>query len=501
MNTANNDKQQLLRSIPKVDEFLGWLMSDEDSVQSPNGGFVQSPHGGDTRLTPELAQASLSLLKRAVRETLADSRQAILDGTLTDPAGLSQEALLAEVSRRLSELMQPNFRTVINATGVVIHTNMGRSLLPDSALAGIMRVGRHYSNLEFDLKTGKRGSRYTLVEELLCELTGAEAALVVNNNAAAVLLVLGTLAAGREVIVSRGQLVEIGGSFRIPEVMARSGARLVEVGATNRTHLRDYEGAITPDTALLLKVHTSNYRMIGFTSEVPLTEMVALGARHGLPVMEDLGSGSLIDLTRFGLAKEPTVGEVVASGADVVTFSGDKLLGGPQAGLIVGRRTIIDQVKRNPLNRALRIDKFTLAGLEGILRLYGDEQQAMATIPTLIMLGATAKEIGRRAARLKRLLGKALAGKCQANVVDTESRVGGGALPEQGLPSRALALRPLTISVNALEEGLRRLPLPIIGRIEHEALLLDLRTVSDQEVRLLAQGLIEFFVTTQVDSL
>jgi L-seryl-tRNA(Ser) seleniumtransferase len=221
--------------------------------------------------------------------------------------------------------------------------------------------------------------------------------------------------------------------------------------------------------------------------------MVALGARHGLPVMEDLGSGSLIDLTRFGLSREPTVGEVVASGVDVVTFSGDKLLGGPQAGLIVGRKAIVDQVKKNPLNRALRIDKFTLAGLEGILRLYGDEQQAIRTIPTLVMLGATAKEIGRRAVRLQRLLAEALAGKCQLSVVDTESRVGGGALPEQGLPSKALALRPLTLSVNALEEGLRRLPLPIIGRIEHDLLLLDLRTVSDQEVRPLARGLIDYF--------
>jgi L-seryl-tRNA(Ser) seleniumtransferase len=382
---------------------------------------------------------------------------------------------------------------VINATGVVIHTNMGRSPLPEAAMQGIMRVGLHYSNLEFDLKTGKRGSRYALVEDLLCELTGAEAALVVNNNAAAVLLVLGTLAAGREVIVSRGQLVEIGGSFRIPEVMAKSGARLVEVGATNRTHLRDYEGAITDGTALLLKVHTSNFRMIGFTSEVPLAEMVALGARHGIPVMEDLGSGSLVDTSRFGLTKEPTVGEVVASGADVVTFSGDKLLGGPQAGLIVGRRAIIDLVKKNPLNRALRIDKFTLAGLEAVLRLYRDEREAMATIPTLIMLSATRKEIGRRAERLRRLLRGPLAGHCRLALLDTESRVGGGALPEQGLPSKALALWPAAISVNALEEGLRRLDMPIIGRIENEALLLDLRTVADQEVRPLALGLIEFF--------
>jgi len=471
--------QSLLRAIPKVDEFVGWLAGEGDAC----------------RLGDDLGEATLPLLKRAVRETLDEARSAILDGALTDHGRLSCESLAGQVRGRLALLLRPRFRTVINATGVVIHTNMGRSLLPDCAMDAIMRVGRRYSNLEFDLATGKRGSRYALVEELLCELTGAEAGLVVNNNAAAVLLVLGTLAAGREVIVSRGQLVEIGGSFRIPEVMARSGARLVEVGATNRTHLRDYEQAISPETALLLKVHTSNYRMIGFTSEVPLVEMVALGARHGLPVMEDLGSGSLVDLTRCGLHKEPTVGEVVGSGADVVTFSGDKLLGGPQAGLIVGRKEIIERIKKNPLNRALRIDKFTLAGLEGVLRLYRDERRAMGTIPTLAMLAASRQEIAKKAARLRRLLGTGLDHACQVEIVDTESRVGGGALPEQGLPSKALALRPRALSVNALEEGFRRLDPPVIGRIEHEALLLDLRTVSEQELKPLARAVVEFFAS------
>lgn len=475
MNTKDT-MQHLLRAIPKVDEFLGWLIAGDD----------------ETRLHGDLGEATLPLIKRAVRETLDHARADILAGSLTEEGLLSCEALSLGVRQRLTTMLRPKFRTVINATGVVIHTNMGRSLLPDCAMDSIMRVGRHYSNLEFDLATGKRGSRYALVEELLCELTGAEAALVVNNNAAAVLLVLGTLAADHEVIVSRGQLVEIGGSFRIPDVMARSGARLVEVGATNRTHLRDYEQAISPDTALLLKVHTSNYRMIGFTSEVPLGEMVGLGARHGIPVMEDLGSGSLVDLARCGLVKEPTVGEVVASGVDVVTFSGDKLLGGPQAGLIVGRKAIIERIKKNPLNRALRIDKFTLAGLEGVLMLYRDERKAMRTIPTLAMLSASRQDIAKRGVRLRRLLGTGLDSVCQVELVDTESRVGGGALPEQGLPSKALALRPFAMSVNALEEGLRGLELPIIGRIEHDALLLDLRTVSDHEVKPLAQALLKF---------
>ncbi|MDA8159334.1 MAG: L-seryl-tRNA(Sec) selenium transferase [Desulfobacteraceae bacterium] len=480
--TANDHHQGLLRAIPKMDELLDWLT-----------GEAAPP------LADSLKRASRVLRKRAVRDTLAARRQAIVDGLLTDAAALAPAALLPEIGQRLEDLMRPNLRHVLNATGVVIHTNLGRSPLPAEALEAILRVGGTYSNLEFDLDTGGRGSRYSLVEGLLCELSGAEAGLVVNNNAAAVLLTLSTLAAGREVIVSRGQLVEIGGSFRIPEVMERSGARLVEVGATNRTHLRDYEAAIGEHTALLLKVHTSNYRIIGFTSEVALADLAALGARHGLPVMEDLGSGSLVDTSRFGLAKEPTVREAVASGASVVTFSGDKLLGGPQAGLIVGRREIIDQIKKNPLNRALRIDKFTLAALEATLRLYRDEELAIAALPTLRMLAQDQREIGQRAARLKRRLGKQLSGRCRIEVVDTESRVGGGALPEQGLPSRALALRPAGMSVGELESGLRRLTPPIVGRIEDEALLLDLRTVSDQELLPLAAGILRFFAPPRRD--
>jgi L-seryl-tRNA(Ser) seleniumtransferase len=324
------------------------------------------------------------------------------------------------------------------------------------------------------------------VEELLCDLNGAEAGLVVNNNAAAVLLVLDTLAKGKEVIVSRGQLVEIGGSFRIPEVMARSGAKLVEVGATNCTHLRDYENAISAETSLLLKVHTSNFKIIGFTSEVPLADLVALGARHGLPVMEDLGSGCLVDLSAFGLQKEPTVGEVVGSGVDVVTFSGDKLLGGPQAGIIVGKKAIIETIKKNPLNRALRIDKFTLAGLESILRFYYDEQTALRNVPTLAMLVASQEELKRRAEKLLRRLRKKVDKKCLAALVRTESRVGGGAMPEQGLASWAVSLRPLDRSVAELERNLRLAENPVIGRIEKDILVLDMRTVQDKEIALLS---------------
>ncbi|HSR36684.1 MAG TPA: L-seryl-tRNA(Sec) selenium transferase [Desulfurivibrionaceae bacterium] len=456
--------QKLLRAIPKVDDVLLWF---DGSV------------------------APAAQVKGAVREVLAARREAILAGRLAEAASLNREQLQPQIEARIAEKLRPNFRTVINATGVVIHTNLGRSLLPASAMETLLAVGTHYANLEFDLATGKRGSRYSLVEELLCELTGAEAALVVNNNAAAVMLVLETLAAGREVIVSRGQLVEIGGSFRIPEVMAKSGATLVEVGATNRTHLRDYERAITDQTALLLKVHTSNFRMIGFTKEVALADLVRLGGERGIPVMEDLGSGSFIDFSRYGLGKEPTVQETVAAGADVVTFSGDKMLGGPQAGLIVGKRAIIEQVKRNPMNRALRIDKFTLAALEAVLRLYFDEEAAVRTIPTLRMLTMPMADIERRAKKLSRRLGKTLAGRCALSLARISSRVGGGSLPEMELPSCGVALVPRQMRVNEVERRLRAASVPVIGRIENDCLLLDMRTVADDEIAPLAATLTE----------
>ncbi|ADH84926.1 L-seryl-tRNA(Sec) selenium transferase [Desulfurivibrio alkaliphilus] len=469
--SAAADSHSLLRAIPKVDEAVSWLASElEDPGAAESAWAVVPPR----------------LMKNVVREVLAEYRRRILAGDNPSLAELAREGLLPRLKERLAGRLQPNFRPVINATGVVVHTNLGRSLLPAAASANLAAVACRYSNLEYDLHTGRRGSRYSLVEDLLLELTGAEAALVVNNNAAAVLLVLQTLAHGREVIVSRGQLVEIGGSFRIPEVMARSGARLVEVGATNRTHRRDYEQAIGEETALLLKVHTSNYRISGFTSEVAAEELVDLARGYRLPVMEDLGSGSLLDFSRYGLTKEPTVQEVLAAGVDVVTFSGDKLLGGPQAGLILGRRELIEQIKKNPLNRALRIDKFTLAALESVLRLYFDEEQACREIPTLRMLTSPYQEQRRRAQRLRRRLRGLPAACCELELVRVNSRVGGGALPEMPLPSCALALKPQRMSLNRLEQALRAAPVPVIGRIEDDRLLLDMRTVADAEVAELA---------------
>lgn len=459
--------KNLLKSIPKVDEFLGWV--------------------------GEMADTPTAMVKSSVRELLDNVREAILSGEPMKKMELTREALLPKFKARLSRKMALNFRVVINATGVVVHTNLGRSLLPDSAMDMITQVGTRYSNLEFDIRTGKRGSRYSLIEGLLCELTGAEAALVVNNNAAAVLLVLETLASGKEVIVSRGQLVEIGGSFRIPDVMAKSGAKMIEVGATNRTHLRDYENAVTDETAMLLKVHSSNFRMIGFTSEVDLPDLVSLASQKGLLVVEDLGSGSLVDLSGFGLQKEPTVSEAVKAGVDVVTFSGDKLLGGPQAGLIVGKRKIIEKIKKNPMNRALRIDKFTLAGLEAVLRLYFDEEAALKTIPTLAMLTIPFGEIKKKANRLLRRIKNDLEDKCNVSLMQTESRVGGGAMPEHGLATWAVALEPLKQTVNELESKLRMAELPVIGRIEEDRFLLDMRTVADDEIPVLAECLIQTF--------
>lgn len=467
---SGGSPQELLRTIPNVDRCLHAILNLD-----------------------EIAGVPVLLVKNCVRDVLAELRTKILQGDPVAVEDLTLELLLPVFLERIHTEQRPRLRALINGTGVIIHTNLGRSLLPDCAMERIGMAGARYTNLEFDLASGLRGSRYSLVEKLLCELTGAEAALVVNNNAAAVLLVLETLAKGREVVVSRGQLVEIGGSFRVPEVMARSGAMLVEVGATNRTHPRDYENAVTEQTALLLKVHCSNFRIIGFTREVTLEELVRIGRQKEIPVMEDLGSGCFIDLSRFGLEKEPTVQEAVASGADVITFSGDKLLGGPQAGIILGRREIVERVKKNPLNRALRIDKFTLAGLEAVLRLYQDEQTAVAKIPTLAMIAAPVEALQRRAKRLAVRLKSLPAEVCGVRVVQTVARVGGGAMPEQNLPSRGVMLLPRRMSVNRLEILLRALDVPIIGRIEDDSMLLDMRTVADDEIASLADSLRQVF--------
>lgn len=462
-----SETNKLLRNLPKIDRVLHDLQNKIPSDFPP------------------------ALIKLAVQETIDAKRKLILSGELkhlpTEQEGW-EEIFIKAIHKKNSL----NYRRVVNATGVVVHTNLGRSLLGKESVDALQTAGSCYTNLEFDLSTGKRGSRYTLVEEILCDLTGAEAALVVNNNAAAVLLALNTLSFHSETVVSRGQLVEIGGSFRIPDVMSRSGAQMVEVGATNRTHLFDYEQVIGENTSLLLKVHTSNFRVIGFTSEVPVIELVRLGKKHSIPVMEDLGSGSLIDLSPWGLPKEPTVQEIVKDGVDVVTFSGDKLLGGPQAGIIVGRKEIVNKIKKNPMNRALRIDKFTLAALETVLRNYYDMDQALRNVPTLAMLTSDSETIKKKGQNILRRLGGAKKNRAMIQLLPTVSKVGGGAMPEYGLESWALVLDPGSRSASFLEKFFRSKEIPLIGRIEEEKMVLDLRTVQEADMPLLVDHLKTF---------
>lgn len=461
----------LFRHIPAVDQALFALCADQSVAGS---AFRAAPRPQ----LKELVNAFLDLLREEIRA-----------GAVTDASQLALPALTPRLTAYVRQGLRPRFRRVLNATGVVIHTNMGRSLLAAEAVAAVASAAAHYSNLEFDLATGERGSRYSHVEELLCRLTGAEAGLVVNNNAAAVLLVLDTLCKGREVIVSRGQLVEIGGSFRIPEVMAKSGAILCEVGATNRTHLRDYESAITSDTAAIMKVHTSNYRMIGFVKEVPLCELKTLAGSYGLPVIEDLGSGSLLRFEADGLPGEPTAQESIAEGADIVTFSGDKVLGGPQAGIIVGRREIIERIKKNQLNRALRIDKLTLAALEATLRLYLDPDLARERVPTLAMMTRPLLSLRAQASRLAGLVRKHLSQSLEIGVRAGSSRVGGGAFPEADLPTALVCLKPVSGSVEGLRVALLSTDPPLVGRVEDDALCLDPRTLDTSEHSLVLSAL------------
>jgi len=459
-------RKSLLQSLPSVEETLQSAPFQEIDAFVPRAELVS-----------------------ALRASLEEARNKILVSPLSQlgPLPRSKKDWIPHLHQEVKRKVSPSLIPLINATGVIIHTNLGRSLLAQEALEALQRIASHYSNLEFHLEEGKRGSRYVHVEDLLCRLTGAEAATVVNNNAGAVLLALNTLARGGEVIVSRGELVEIGGSFRMPDVMAQSGARLVEVGTTNKTHPRDYEEAIGPDTALLLKVHTSNFRILGFTQSVPLGQLVELGRRHGIPVMEDLGSGCLVDLRMWGLEAEPTVQESLRAGADVVTFSGDKLLGGPQAGLILGRRRFIEGIRQNPLNRALRIDKLTLAALEATLRLYWDPFRVIRRIPTLRMLTTGPEELRRRALRAARGLRKKAPTSLIIRVLEDRSKVGGGALPLLELPTWVLSLRLEEMEVSRLDRELRSSSPPVIGRIHKDELRLDLRTVSQRETPLLIQ--------------
>jgi L-seryl-tRNA(Ser) seleniumtransferase len=414
------------------------------------------------------------------RAVLEDTRAAVRQGKGQADA-LSEGAILDQVEERIYSDSQPGHVRVINATGTILHTNLGRALLPQAAIEAMTEVAAHPINLEYDLAAGKRGKREEVLEKLLVELTGAEAATVVNNNAAAVLLGLNTLAEGKEVIVSRGELIEIGGSFRIPEIMAKSGAVLKEVGSTNRTHLADYETAISDKTALLLKVHTSNYKVVGFTAEVELEQLVALGKQRGLPVMEDLGSGAFIDLSRYGLPKEPLVSERIKLGADLVTFSGDKILGGPQAGLIVGKKELIARIGKNHLQRALRCGKLTLAALEATLRLYRQSPAITDDIPTLKAFTRSVDDIRKMGEEVLPRLQSALGKKFRVALEDSTCQIGSGALPTEEVPTVAIAVTHTSQSATRIAQRFRAAKPPIIGRIRDDRFLLDLRSIFNPE--------------------
>jgi L-seryl-tRNA(Ser) seleniumtransferase len=448
------NKGELFKKIPKVDEILA-----------------------DTRVEACLEECPRVTVMEMIRKALDGLREKIKN----DEVNLDElEALIRNLPQVIEkDILKENdshLKKVINATGTIIHTNLGRSLLAESAVEKVAEVARSYSNLEYNLEAGRRGSRYSHVEEVIQKITGAEAAMVVNNNASAVMLILSTMAKGKEAIVSRGELVEIGGSFRIPEVMEQSGAKLVEVGATNKTHARDYEKAITEETGVLLKVHTSNYRIMGFTDEVSLEELVEIGQKHDIPVIEDIGSGVLLNLEKYGLEHEPTVQESIKAGIEIVSFSGDKLLGGPQAGIIVGKKCYIDEMKKNPLTRAVRIDKFTIAALEETLKLYLDEKKVIEQIPTMKMATMTMEELEDKANGLFDTL-KSENVDAEFRIVDQKSQIGGGAMPLSRLATKAIEINPSQISVASLEERLRNVEIPIIARVYQDRLLLDVRTI------------------------
>lgn len=464
------EKKAILSSIPKVDDLLNLKEVNELMDSIPR-----------------------ALIMESIREVLGDTRKFILESSdeLLRDHKISIDKIAEEIKKKAAKKSKNHLKRVINATGVIIHTNLGRSVLSREAVKAVVDVAQNYSNLEYDLDEGKRGSRYSHVEETIVRITGAESAIAVNNNAAAVLLVLSTLCRNKEAIVSRGELVEIGGSFRVPEVMEQSGAKLIEVGSTNRTHLYDYERAINENTGVILKVHTSNYRILGFTESVSGRELVDLANKKGLPLFEDLGSGSFVDLSEYGVEYEPTVQEAVSAGIDVVTFSGDKMLGGPQAGIIVGKKKYIDMMKKNPLTRALRIDKMTIAALESTLRLYLDKEKVLKSIPALKMIVMSQDVLKDRARRLLRMIKNNLSGRGEFGIISEHSQIGGGSMPLENLPTFAVYIKPSNISISNLERELRNAETPVIVRTHRDSILFDVRTIAEDEYTIIRDTLVK----------
>ena len=463
-------RKTLLKSLPKIDEVI--LLLEKKNIYS---------------------RAPREIVKEVSQKVVQKLREKIVDFPKIEniESTIDTNYVAQLVEKLIQGLHHCRLQRVVNATGVILHTNLGRAPLSPEALQRILEVGCGYSNLEFDLARGERGNRYDHVRELICSLTGAEDALIVNNNAAAVLLVLNTLAEGKEAIVSRGELIEIGGEFRIPEVMQKSAAIMREVGTTNRTRLADYEKAIGADTGLILKVHTSNYRIVGFTEEADIISLTALGKKKGIPVVDDLGSGCLINLEKYGLQHEPTVREVVATGIDVITFSGDKLLGGPQAGIIVGKKPVLELIKRNPLNRALRIDKFTLAALEATLVHYLNPDQVVSALRPLKSLTEPVTAVKKRAAKLISKLRKEKFCSLEFSLKESFSAAGGGSLPTEKIPTFLVGVKNKKMSASRLEAGLRQVAVPVIVRVDKDEILIDLRTVTEDEFTLIIQGLRE----------
>ncbi|WP_461809693.1 L-seryl-tRNA(Sec) selenium transferase [Faecalimonas sp.] len=461
------NKNLLYRNIPKVDVLL-----EEKKIQE-----LINIYGRE-------------MVVETIREELDSLREYIKECEEEESALVRIDALVANIEKHIIHMNTPDIKSVINGTGTILHTNLGRAPIGLKHMQYVAEIATGYSNLEYNLKEGKRGERYSHFEQLLCKITGAEAAMAVNNNAAAVMLILNTLGKGKEIIVSRGELVEIGGKFRVPDVMEQSGASLVEVGTTNKTHFSDYEQAITEETGALLKVHTSNYRIVGFTETVPIEELVPLGEKYYLPIIEDLGSGVLIDLSKYGLTYEPTVQDSIRHGADIVCFSGDKLLGGAQAGIIVGKKKYIDKMKKNQMTRALRIDKFTATILDVILHEYLSEEKAIRNIPALHMITESLEEVTKRAKSLQRML-RQLDLDAEIVLEKCESQIGGGSLPLERITSMAVTIKPLRITTAELEERMRHLPIPIIPRTMNDKIILDVRTIEQRFFKTITKQLKE----------
>ena len=452
------DVNKYYRSIPKVDS----IMENEEIKEL-------------------LDITSRELVLECVREATEDLR-IFINNNPSNENKINEEIknIINKITSKVHKITSYNMKRVINGTGTILHTNLGRAVISEQAAERVKNIVTGYSNLEFDLEQGERGSRYSHFEKIICRITGAEAAIAVNNNAAAVLLILSSMAKDKEVIVSRGELVEIGGSFRVPDVMMQSGSKLVEVGTTNKTHLYDYESKITSETKALLKIHTSNYKIVGFTESVSIEELSALGKKYDIPVIEDIGSGVLVDLKNYGLTYEPTVQNSIKAGADIVCFSGDKLLGGPQAGIIVGKKQYIDKIKKHPLNRALRIDKFTAAVLESVFHEYIDEERAINNVPVLNMINKNAGDIRIGAERLSNKL-KEFSDFFEIDTAECLSQIGGGALPLERIKSYAVSIKPKTMSCASFERKLRDSEIPVIGRVVNDTYYIDLRTVLDNE--------------------